>query len=408
MRDVAILGAGMTRFGKYLDRSLKDLAREATTGALESTGVEASAIEAAVVGNAMAGLITGQECVRGQVVLREMGIGGIPVVNTENACASSASALHIGWLYVASGMYDVVLALGMEKLYHEDKSRSFSALASAVDVEFMDQIVNRMRLATEQSTSGEEAGTASGARSTFMDFYAGKAREHMERYGTTKEQFAKVAAKNHSNGSLNPRAQYQNRRTAEEVLASPLIAEPLTRLMCSPIGDGATAVVLVSAEKARQIGGRPVWVRASVLGSGKDHVPGEPSSVERLSRRAYEVAGIGPRDLDVVEVHDASAPAEVVSCEALGLCEAGGGGQLIEENVTALGGRVPVNTSGGLLSKGHPVGATGIAQVCELFWQLRGEAGARQVEGAKVGLAENAGGLIRGDTAASAIHLLSV
>jgi acetyl-CoA acetyltransferase len=409
MRDVAILGAGMTRFGKYLDRSLKDLAREATDRALESAGLERSAIQAAAVGNAMAGLMSGQECVRGQVVLREMGIGGIPVVNTENACASSATALHLGWLYVASGLHDVVLALGMEKLYHEDKRRSFQAIGSAVDVELMRELLAGMKRSAGEAAAGAAPSGAPGeSRSMFMDFYAQMARAHMERFGTTKEQFAKVAVKNHEHGSLNPYAQYQDRCTLAEVLASPTVAEPLTRLMCSPIGDGAAAVVLVSAEKARQLGGRPVWIRASVLGSGQDPAPGLPGIVERTSRRAYELAGIGPEDVHVVELHDASAPAEIITYEELGLCRPGEGGRLVDDGVTALGGRVPVNTSGGLLAKGHPVGATGVAQVCELVWQLRGENGKRQVEGARVALAENGGGMVRSEAAAMAIHVLAV
>ena len=409
MRDVAILGAGMTRFGKYLDRSLKDLAREATDGALAHAGLERGAVQAAVVGNAMAGLMSGQECVRGQVVLREMGIGGIPVVNTENACASSATALHLGWLYVASGMYDVVLALGMEKLYHEDKKRSFQAIGSAVDVELMRELVaNMKRTAAETVKDGKATGAPGESRSMFMDFYAAMARAHMQRYGTTKAQFAKVAVKNHEHGSRNPYAQYQDRCTLEEVLASPTIAEPLTRLMCSPIGDGAAAAVIVSAEKARQLGGKPIWIRASVLGSGQDPAAGQPGIVERASRQAYERAGIGPEDVNVVELHDASAPAELITYEELGLCAPGEGGRLVDEGVTALGGRVPVNPSGGLLAKGHPVGATGVAQVCELVWQLRGEAGKRQVEGAKVALAENGGGMVRNEAAAMAIHVLTV
>jgi len=313
----------MTRFGKYLDRSMKDLSREAIQTALQVAGIEHSALQAAVVGNAMAGLITGQECVRGQVVLREMGIGGIPVVNTENACASSATAFHLAWLYVASGLYDVVLALGMEKLYHEDKSRSFQAIGSAVDVELMQQIVAAMK--AQQATAEKKPGEPGKSRSMFMDFYAQFARAHMEKYGTTKEQFAKIAVKNHYNGSLNPHAQYQHACTLEEVLASPVVAEPLTRLMCSPIGDGAAAVVLASAERARQLTAKPVRVRASVLVSGEDPEPGKPGVTTRAAQRAYEAAGLGPEDIDVAEVHDASAPAELVIYEELGFCAPGDG-----------------------------------------------------------------------------------
>jgi acetyl-CoA acyltransferase len=407
MRDVAVIGAGMTRFGKFLERSMKDLAREAVLEALKTAGVEQRALEAAVVGNAMAGLISGQECIRGQVVLREMGIGGIPVVNTENACASSATAFHLAWLYVASGMYDIVLALGMEKLYHEDKKRSFQAIGSAVDVEFMQQLLAAMK--SQPKAEGEgKPGEPGKSRSMFMDFYAMFARAHMEKYGTTKEQFAKIAVKNHYNGSLNPHAQYQHACTLEEVLASPLVAEPLTRLMCSPIGDGAAAAILTSAENARRFTSKPVHVRASVLASGQDPEPGTPGITTRAGRKAYEMAGIGPEDIHVAEVHDASAPAELVICEELGFCQPGEGGKLIDDGVTTLTGRLPVNTSGGLLAKGHPVGATGVAQICEVFWQLRGEAGKRQVAKAKVGLTENGGGMVRNEAAALSVHILSL
>ena len=403
MREVALVGAGMTRFAKHLDKGMKELSREAIEGALKSAGIESNALEAVAVGNAMAGLITGQECIRGQVVLREMGIGGIPVINTENACASAATAFHLAWLYVASGMYDVVLALGMEKLYHEDKKKSFAAIGSAIDVELMQKTLADMKKTTQEK--GEGAGKS---RSMFMDFYAEFARSHMRKYGTTKEHYAQIAAKNHTNGSLNPHAQFQTPRSIEDVLASPMIADPLTRMMCSPIGDGAAALVLTSAEKAKEFTTKPVYVKASVLGSGQDHQPGDPGVTERMAKKAYEVAGIGPEDLDVAEVHDASAPAELIIYEDLGLCQQGGGGRLIDEGVTALGGKTPVNPSGGLLAKGHPVGATGTAQIAEIFWQLRGEAGKRQVEGAKVGLTENGGGMVRGEAAALAVHILSV
>jgi len=413
MRQVAIIGAGMTRFGKFLDRSLKDLGREAVEEALRSAGVEKSRIEAAVVGNAAAGLITGQECIRGQVILREMGFGDIPIINTENACASSSTAFHLAWLYVASGMYDVALALGVEKLYHEEKRRSYQAIGAAVDVELVQQILARMQ--EEAAAKAKEAaatapgGTGAGqSRSMFMDIYAALARNHMQKYGTTKEQFAKVAVKNHYHGSLNPHAQYRERYTLEEILNSPLVAEPLTRLMCSPIGDGAAALVVTTAEKARQYTTKPVLVRASVLGSGKDLAPDEPTAGARTARRAYEAAAIGPEDLNVVELHDATAPAEIVIYEELALCGLGEGGRLIDSGYTDLGGKVPVNTSGGLLSKGHPIGATGTAQLCEIFWQLRGECGDRQVEGARVGLTENGGGMVRGEPAALSVHILSL
>jgi len=399
MRQVAVIGAGMTRFGKHLDRSLKDLAREAVEAALHAAGVEKDAIEAATVGNAVAGLITGQECIRGQVVLRELGIGGIPVINTENACASSSTAFHLAWLYVASGLYDTVLAVGLEKLFHPDKRRTFEAIASGLDVELAEAFARQM--------SGEQSSGAGEARSVFMDYYANLARQHMVRYGTTREQYARIAAKNHTHGSLNPHAQYQTPRTVEEVLSAPLIAEPLTRMMCSPIGDGAAAVLVTTTEKARQQTTRPVFVRASIVGSSEDHHPDAPGVMTKVAQKAYAMAGIGPQDLQVVEVHDATAPAELLAYEELGLCHAGEGGKLIDEGTTTLSGRTPVNPSGGLLAKGHPVGATGVAQIAEIFWQLRGEAGKRQVANARVGLTENGGGVIRGENAAVAIHIFT-
>ncbi len=407
MREVAVIGAGMTRFGKYLDKSMKALVREAVDKALTGAGVARQRIEAAVVGNAMAGLITGQECVRGQVVLREMGFGGIPIINTENACASSATAFHVGWLYVASGMYDVVLAVGMEKLYHQDKKRSFAAIGSAIDVELMQQIVakaNADAASKKASSENEKPSGAGESRSLFMDFYAQFARDHMKKYGTTREQFARIAVKNHRNGSLNPYAQYQEVYTLEDILNSPLVADPLTRLMCSPIGDGAAAVILCAGSIANQFTQKPVWVRTSLLASGRD----EGHTTELVAKQAYDKAGIGPEDLDVIELHDASAPAELLLYEELGLCKPGEGGKLIDEGVTELTGRHPVNPSGGLIARGHPVGATGVAQICEIFWQLRGEAGKRQVANAKVGLTENAGGMVRGEFGALAIHIFSV
>ena len=242
----------------------------------------------------------------------------------------------------------------------------------------------------------------------FMDFYAAFARSHMAKYGTTKEQFARVAVKNHYHGSLNPHAQYREVYSLEDVLASPPVAEPLTRLMCSPIGDGAAATVIMSAEMAKQFTTKPVYVRASVLGSGFDRAPGEPDVTQTVAKKAYEMAGVGPEDLNVVECHDASAPAELVLYEELGLCAPGEGGKLIDSKATYIDGPIPVNPSGGLISKGHPIGATGVAQIYEIFTQLRGEAGDRQVKNPKVGLTENGGGMVKGDPAALAVHILTV
>ena len=400
-----IAGVGMTRFDKYLDRGLKSIGAEAVEAALKDAGIAKTDLQAAWVGNAAAGVVTGQESIRGEVVLRGMGIGKIPVVNVENACASSSTAFNQACAMVTAGFYDCVLALGVEKLYHEDKRKTFGAFSGAVDVEAFAEIMASLKKSAESSGSGAASKGAGEKRSMFMDIYAMAARAHMDAYGTTVEQFAGVSAKNSLHGSLNPRAQYREALSVEEVLASPMIAEPLTRPMCSPIGDGAAAVVIVSEEKARQMG-LNVRVLSSVLRTGWDKEISETGVAKLAAEEAYEEAGIGPQDLSVIELHDASAPAEIMAYEDLGLCGKGEGGSLISDGATQLGGRLPVNTSGGLLRKGHPVGATGIAQIVELTEQLQGRSGERQVEGARIGLAHNGGGTIGTDAAALCITIL--
>jgi acetyl-CoA acetyltransferase len=405
--NAIIAGVGMTPFGKHMDTGLKALGVEAVRAALADAGVEPGAIEAAWVGNAAAGLVTGQECIRGQVILRSMGLGKLPVVNVENACASASTALNQACAMVSAGLYDVVLALGVEKLYHPDKKKTFSAFSGAVDVEAMQAILEGLRKNAREGGAKSASSGAGEKRSMFMDIYAAMARNHMKQYGTTVEQFAGISAKNSTHGSLNPRAQFREALSVEEVLAAPMIAEPLTRPMCSPIGDGAAAVVVMSEKKAREVGiSQPVRVLSSVLHSGWDHGLDEPGTVELCAKEAYQEAGLGPQDLSVVECHDASAPAELSATESLGLCAKGDGGKLVDEGATRLGGRIPVNTSGGLLRKGHPVGATGIAQIVELTEQLQGRSGPRQVQGARVALAHNGGGNIGADAAAMCVTIL--
>lgn len=406
--NAIVAGVGMTRFGKHLDRGLKSLGGEAIQAALEDAGVQGSDIEAAYVGNAAAGLVTGQESIRGQVILRSVGIGKIPVINVENACASASTAFNQACAMVSAGLYDIVLAVGVEKLYHEDKRKSFAAFSGAVDVEALAEIMERLRKGAEAGGAAAAAGGAGEKRSMFMDIYAAAARNHMQKYGTTVHQFARVSAKNSFHGSLNPRAQFREQLTVEDVLAAPMIAEPLTRPMCSPIGDGAAAAVVVSERKARQLGLTDrVRVVSTVLHSGWDRAADEPGTVELCAADAYAEAGVGPEDLSVIEVHDASAPAELMAYESLGLCPKGEGGRLIDSGETWLTGRIPVNTSGGLLRKGHPVGATGIAQIVELTDQLLGRAGDRQVKNPKVALAQNGGGSIGNDAAAMSVTILT-
>ena len=408
MGRAVVAGVGMTRFGKHMETGLKALGREALLAALSDANVEKEALQAAYVGNAMAGLVTGQECIRGQVVLRSAGIGAIPVINVENACASAATALHQASIMIEAGVYDVVLAVGVEKLYHPDKKVSFAAIGSAVDTEEIAEIMAALKKNAAAQGAEKASSGAGEKRSMFMDFYAAAARGHMKRYGTTARQFAAVAAKNSFHGSLNPKAQFQKELTVDEVLAEPMIAEPLTRPQCAPIGDGAAAAVIVSEAKAREIGvSQPVYVDACILRSGWDHGPDEEGSVERCVREAFEKSGYGPKDIDVIECHDASAPAELMSYASFGICKPEDAGATIEAGDTKLGGRIPVNTSGGLLRKGHPVGASGLGQLTELVEQLRGHAGERQVEGAVVGMAQNGGGTVGGEAAAMCVTIVS-
>jgi len=398
VRDVHVIGAGMTRFAKST-KSLKELAGEAVVDALQDAGITTSEVQAAYVGNAVAGLVTGQEMIRGQVLLRPVGIEGIPIFNLENACASAASALHLGWQSVATGIYDVVLCLGAEKLTHpEDKNRGMAAIGTAVDVELAAGMADQMG-----------NGHGSSQHSLFMDLYADWTKEYMQRSGATREDFAEVVVKNQHNGARNPRAQYGGELTVEEVLAAREVVWPLTLFMCSPISDGAAAVVLAADTATRRVNGRSPKIRASVVLSGHVHDKTDPTagSCARAARLAFESAGLGPDDIDVAEVHDATAPAELMIYEQIGFAEPGGGAALLASGKTRLDGALPVNPSGGLLCKGHPIGATGIAQICEATWQLRGDAGERQVEGAKVALTQNGGGWLDGDSAAMSVHILT-
>jgi acetyl-CoA acyltransferase len=336
--------------------------------------------------------------IRGQVALRQTGLLGLPIVNVENACASASTAFHMACMAVGSGSADIAMAIGAEKLTHQDKVRTFAAIGTAVDQLELEQLRERMATA--------EAGPASGKRSFFMDIYAAGSRAYMSASGATAADFADVAVKSHRHAALNPKAQYRTEVTRQEVLESRPIAPPLTLLMCSPIGDGAAALVVCSEQAAARLGA-VVKVRAAALLSGRDRKPGEPTADERAVTLAYEQAGLGPEDLSVVELHDAAAPAELMAYEKLGLCKPGGGPALLASGCTALGGSCPVNTSGGLLAKGHPIGATGCAQLVELTDQLRGRCGSRQVEGARVALAQNGGGSLGSDAAAMTVTILS-
>lgn len=405
MEEVAVIGVGMTRFGKFLDKSIKDLVREAVEDALGDGGVKKNQIEAAYVGNAVAGLITGQEMIRGQVALSAMGIDAIPIYNVESACASSSAAFNLGWTAVAAGIHDCVLVVGCEKLFHQDKMKSFQALGTAVDLE---KGLEYFKEAEKHSTSGEKIiSEGSGQqRSIFMDMYAFLIKEYMRKYTLTQKHFAMLAVKSHKNGALNPHAQYQKEVTLEEVLGSGDVVYPLTRMMCSPIGDGASAAVLCKKSLVSKFKTQPVWVAGSVLGSGKISFGEGDSVTKRLGPKIFEMAGIGPEDIDVIEVHDATSPSEIMSLIELGICPGDQAVEWIEKGHMELSGKMPTNPSGGLATKGHPIGATGCAMIYEIVKQLRGEAGTRQVlNKPKVGMTHNGGGILGIDAASMALHI---
>lgn len=407
--NAVIAGVGMTNFGKFLDTGFKALGADAVVRAVADAGIELGDIQAAYVGNAAAGLVTGQECIRGQVILRSIGVGKIPVINVENACASSSTAFNQAAAMVTAGMYDIVLSLGVEKLYHVDKKVSFRAFSGAVDVEAMALVMAKLKDGAKATGADKGKSGAGEKRSMFMDIYAGMARAHMNMHGTTAEHFAMISAKNSFHGSMNERAQFREELTVEDVLQARSIVEPLTLPMCSPIGDGAAAAILMSEKKARELGIlKPVKILSSVLHSGWDRDFGTDGITELCADEIYEETGIGPTELSVVELHDASAPAELSATEGLRLCKKGDGGALVASGATRLGGSIPVNTSGGLLRKGHPIGATGMAQIVELTEQLQGRSGKRQVEGARIGLAHNGGGNIGIDAATYCVTMLGV
>jgi acetyl-CoA acetyltransferase len=410
METVYVVGVGMTPFGRLLDTSIREMTRRAVDAALADAGIAADALQGAYFANASQGHMEGQQMIRGQVALRAMGIGGIPVVNVENACASGSSAFSLAVNFVRAGEGDVALAVGAEKMYSRDRDRMFSVFDSAWDVHEAEAIRARL-LELGRGVEVPPGTTSPKPYSVFMDVYAAFSRMHMKRFGTTQRQIAAVSAKNHRHSVHNPLSQYREPYTVEEVLAAPPITYPLTLPMCSPISDGAAAAVVCTAAGMKRLGidpKRAIRVLAAVVHTGSDR---DPAEVERhitalAAKRAYERAGVGPRDVSVAEVHDATAMGEIIQVENLGFCAFGDGGPVGERGETSIGGRIPVNPSGGLESKGHPVGATGLAQIHELVAQLRGEAGARQVEGARIALAENGGGLQGIEEAVATVTIL--
>jgi acetyl-CoA acetyltransferase len=399
----------MTRFGFAPESTVRSLAVAAVDEALMDAAVGVSDVDMVVFANAGEGVLTGQEMIRGQVVFHHYGFGGIPIVNVENACASASTALHVACMAVATGTADVVVAVGAEKLTNPDKRRTMAVFSAAVDFDDMPALREQVRrdLLGVGSDAGVD-GMAGPVQSALMDVYAATARRFFSRGGGSATDAAAVAVKNRAHAASNPRAQFREPLTIEQVLTSRMIADPLRLLMCSPVADGAAAVVVCSEERARSLGAaHPVRIDASTLRSGGSGDIERNGAVRRAAAAAYEAAGVGPGDLDVMEVHDAAAPAELLTYEQLGLCVAGGAPALLADGAARLGGRCPVNPSGGLLSRGHPVGATGLAQIVELVDQLRSRCGPRQVDGARVALAQNSGGHMSGEEAVAVVTILS-
>ena len=377
MSRVFIAGVGMTPFGRFPGRGIRSMAVAAIEEALTDAAVSAGDVNRIFFGNAVAGIVTQQEMIRGQVALRHHPLGTKTLVNVENACASGGSALNLAFEIIAGGRAEVVLAVGVEQLNHADRARPFNALRGSTDIEEI----------------GESVPGETPTSSILMDFYAQVAQRYLKEYDAKAEDFARVAVKNRRNAAHNPLAHFREPQTVEDVMASRMIADPLRLAMCAPTTDGAAALLVCSEDYGRRLKRKPVQLVTS-------HIAAKPAvdqgPVAPAAKAAYEASGIGPHGFDLIELHDAAAPAELLQYAEIGLCPEGEAHHLVREGRTELGGATPVNTSGGLLSRGHPLGATGCAQVVELCVQMRGEAGSRQVKNARVGLAVNGGGWLDG------------
>ena len=411
MESVYVVGVGMTRLGRLLESTVKSMTQEAVTAALADAGLTHQAVQAAYFSNTVQSHMEGQLFIRGEIALRSMGFEGIPMVNVENACASGATALYLATQFLKSCEGDCAIAVGAEKMFSSDKARMFSVFDSGWDISTVDS--NREQLlALGNGVEVPPGGNSTKPYSVFMDVYAAFTRFHIKRYGTTPRQIAAVAAKNHQHSVHNEKSQYRNPYTIEEVMAAPPIAWPLTLPMCAPISDGAAAVVVCTEKGLTRLGisrSRALQIKAMVLATSVNRRPEEVGQhiAAIAARRAYEKAGVGPNEMSVAEVHDATAPGEMIQIENLQLCAPGEGGPASEQGDTTIGGRIPVNPSGGLESKGHPIGTSGLGQIYELALQLRGEAGARQVAGARHAIAENGGGLYGIEEAVACVTILS-
>lgn len=409
MEDVYLVGVAMTPFGKFLDTSVKDMTRNSVEDALADAGATREDVGAAWFSNTTQGVMEGQYCVPGEIALRDMGFEGIAMTNVENACASASTAFNGALTAIRAGVTDVALAVGVDKMYDEDKAKSFAIFDGAIDVHRQDETFSRLSELGKGIEVPVDDAADKQKRSPFMDVYACFAKQHMKMFGLTQRQLAAVSSKNHWHSTHNPKSQFRFEATIDEILVARRISWPLTLPMCSPISDGGAAAILCAKSALDRFDKtRAVRVLASVMGTGINRSPEDLENhiTRRTAKHAYEQAGVGPDDIDVAEVHDATAMGEVTQTENLGFCSFGEGGRLAEDGETRLGGRIPINPSGGLESKGHPIGATGLAQIYELAVQLRHEAGARQVEGARVAIAENGGGIYGIEEATCCITVL--
>ncbi len=393
--DAVIAGIGIIPFGKFLNRSSKTMSEEVTRLALNDANIETRDINMVFFGNAASGFLTGQECIKGQAALRNTGLLGVPIVNIENACASSSSAFNLAYNSVTSGQNDIVLVIGIEKMNSSDRLAPNKALEASADLDELEQFKKRILVNKPESNS------------IFMDLYSDLAKKYMTANNISDINLAEIAVKQRNAGSFNINAQFQNKVSIEEVMNSRMISDPLRLMMCSPISDGACAIVLMNRKIALKKSDNLVNIESSVLKSGNGKAEDNFDAVSLTAKQAYELASIGPNEIEVVELHDAASPAEFIISEQLGFCKRGDALSLFKSGKTSIGGTMPINPSGGLISRGHPIGATGAAQIVEITKQLRNQAGKMQREDARIGLAENAGGWIGNDVAATCVTILS-
>ncbi|MEH6584726.1 MAG: thiolase family protein [Halioglobus sp.] len=408
MKPIYIAGVSMTKFGPRPQDSVKTLTHESVRECLTDASAAVGDLEAAFFSNASQAFIEGQVSIPGQIALQGAGISGIPITNAENACASGSTAIWLARNHLLSGQADVVLAVGTEKMAFDDKEKTkrvWQAFEGGSDIDNTADILAKLK----SLSSGHAFEEATGHRTMFMDIYVQLCRAHMVRFGTTQAHLATIASKNHFHSSLNPKCHYNKLMSEEEILAARTIGYPFTVPMCSPMSDGSAAALLCTEEGLKKLGvrSRAVKLLSSVMTSAtpREWDDFENHLVRRAAKLAYAQSGLTPDDIDVAEVHDAAAFGELFMSELLGFCDMGAGGELAASGATRIGGRIPINPSGGLESKGHPIGASGLAQAYELVTQLRGEAGERQVENAEFAIQENGGGLLGVEEGSAVINI---